>query len=423
LAASTTGVARAVAVGGQLMLVPFMLDGLGAERYGAWAALSAALALAPGLDLGAGFALLAHVSRGVGRNDTLAQRRAIAAALQLLWGLIPFFGLSLLSVVWYRQGGDATPLSEPWSAGALGAALTIVALPISISPRVCIALRHGAAAGLFALLGSLATLGGSILSLRAGWGLRGLAVATVGGMVLANVGCAVHLFGWRHPELRPTLRADLAVERRALGRDMAFFSVLYASNWAGSTGDALLVQMDLGNQAAAQFAVVQQWMLLPAQAATLFVQPLSAAFAEAWGRNDITWCRSTLQRVAPVAALSAVLAGLGVAGLSRALIPSWSHGALRADTPLLLGLVVSGTFVTAGAVASAFLNAVGMLKAQVWMACALIPTSLAAKWLAMEHTGITGIGWAYALCYFACVGVPYARSIPGILAARERELA
>ncbi|MFM2420274.1 MAG: hypothetical protein RL385_4997, partial [Pseudomonadota bacterium] len=83
LSASTTGLARAVALSGQLMLVPLLLDGIGAERYGAWAALSAALALAPGLDLGAGFALLARVSRGVGRSDTLAQRRAIAAALQL----------------------------------------------------------------------------------------------------------------------------------------------------------------------------------------------------------------------------------------------------------------------------------------------------------------------------------------------------
>jgi O-antigen/teichoic acid export membrane protein len=405
------------------MLVPLLLDGIGAERYGAWAALSAALALAPGLDLGAGFALLARVSRGVGRSDTLAQRRAIAAALQLLRGLVPLFSLSLLSVVWYRQAGDAPPLSESWSAGALGAALTIVALPFSISPRVCIALRHGAAAGLFALLGSLATLGGCVLSLRAGWGLRGLALATVGGTVLANIGCTVHLFGSRHPELRPTLTNDLAAERRALRHDMAFYTVLYSSSWAGSTGDALLVQIHLGNQAAAQFAVVQQWMLLPAQAATLFVQPLSAAFAEAWGRNDIAWCRSTLRRVAPVAAFAAALVGMGVAWLSRAFIPSWSHGELQADTPLLLGLIVSGTFATAGAVASAFLNAVGLLKAQVWMACALMPTSLAAKWLAMEYTGMAGIGWAYALSYFACVGVPYALSIPGILAAREREVA
>jgi len=206
-------VARALAIFVSVISVPLTIRYLGAERYGAWVTIVSVLTFLSITDLGLAASLTNALTRAQAQNAREAGRRFVSSALAML---------SLIAVTILIVGNALapriaallfpnlqSPVARAESVPAVMVALSIFALnlPLLVSARTLAAHQESALANLWNMIGSLGNLAALLAVIWFRGGLPWLVFGCFGMGLVTNLACALWLFGFNKPWLRPSVKS------------------------------------------------------------------------------------------------------------------------------------------------------------------------------------------------------------------------
>jgi len=212
--------ARVWLIACNLALAPLVLSHLGQDRFGLWALFWSLLHYVLLLDLGVGTALVKHFAEHHARDDVAG----LGALLRVV--LVAYAGLSaaVLAVLWPVVGWLPSVLAIPDTLVAeavvvFRGGLVVLALVnlVTVLDALLKALGRLDLAHLALVVASVPNVAGSVLALRAGWGLPGL-VVVVAGVYLLQLGLLTVLVRRLLPAVRLGGGAPRWDRLAALGR-------------------------------------------------------------------------------------------------------------------------------------------------------------------------------------------------------------
>jgi len=336
---------RVVSMAVRLLVVPLSIGLLGPERYGLWASVWSFISWLALSEAGVGVGLVNALARARGAEDPERARSHVATAFTALLGVGAV--LTTAAVLFAMHGpvgsllgvsgrSDLTSDARAMLAAAgLVMGLTLVA---NVVPQALSALQEQYVGSYGAACASVGVLL-ALLAMRAvGVGPAGFALALGLPPVLANGVLGVDLLWRRHRELRFSLAmASRSSFKEIMGRGgLAFFIQL--GELAMVQVANVLIANRLGPKEVTPYAVTFSLLYAGMYFVNFLVQPLWAAYAEAWARGDAVWVRQrsreTLRRV-----LLLTAAGLSVAAvLGRVIIRVWAGEAAVPGWALLLAM-------------------------------------------------------------------------------------
>lgn len=413
--------ARVVAVGTSIVTVPITLSYLGTERFGIWMAISSVLAIISFADLGIGNGLMNAVADANGRNDIQAMKRAISSGLAILVAiaavLIGCFGVAYRYVDWARLFNAHSQIARMEAGPALFVFALCFALniPISLVMRVQMGLQEGFRSYLWQLGGSIAGLVGVLAVVHFRAGLPWLLLALAGSPVAVATINGIVFFFVNRRDLLPTLRFVSLASIRQLGNLGFLFLVLQLVCAVALSSDNFIVARLLSPEAATEYAVPQRMFLVVSSMLAMFLAPLWPAYAEAIGRGDHEWVRSTLFRSLKLALIAAGLALAVLVCGGQQIIHLWVGSRVHAPFVMLLGFAVWTVFEVSGNAIAMFLNGASIVKFQVTITTIFGAVCVAAKIMAARHFGSIAMPWTTAAIYCVCVTAPTLIMLPRLL--------
>lgn len=405
-------IGRGVGVVVSFISIPLTVRYLGAERYGAWVTISAAMAWIALADLGLGSSLTNAVSEGYanGRRD-LAQASVAAAfwSLAAIAALLAVGFFSLWAMVpWDRVFNVQTAQARIEVAPAVAIAFAIFALnfPFSIISKIYGGYQEVAVANAWFAAGNVLSLAALVAVTQLKGGLVALVIAVSGALLLTNVTSAVWVFAWSKPWLFPNPKqVNWRTVRRLASVGGMFFVIQIAWLVLFQT-DNLIIAHYLGAAAVTPYSVT--WRLF---ACTTLFQMLAnpsywPAYAEAFSRGDLAWVRRSFRTNFSLTVSSTLILALPLVVYGRWIIQRWAGDAAVPSSALLLFMGIWNVIYAATSSQSCVLAGSSRLRGQMIYSMAAAAVNIIASILLVQRIGITGAIMGTIIAYATCLLVP-----------------
>lgn len=414
ISAITGAGARVVTMLCSLVAVPICLNYLGKEMFGIWATITSLVAALAFADFGIGNGVLNRIATAQGKQDEVGVRRAFASALFLLTAFSGVFLLgflvcyAFLPLEWF-----SSDFASHQERGAIVFALLIFGvlfafnLPVSIIQRVQYALQMGYLNGLAQGFGGVVSLTLVYLVTMSGLGLGGMVGATMLAPILSTLFGAVWMFR-RYPNLRiNTQDIDVSEARSIFSSGVQFLTMGVAFSLCYST-DNLIIAYFVNSDSVTDYAVHQKYFTPVTLLAALILTPLWPAYAEALAAGDKQWVKKVFVRTIRYFIFFAISASFLLVIAAPFVLKLWVGEQVVANFWLLVGLGVWAICDLIGRTVSMFLNGVGLIKEQFWIAIVFVPICLGLKAMFAHWWGVSAIPFATVLAYLIVHLVPYA---------------
>ena len=396
-----------------LVTIPMARTALPPDLFGVWMMLSGLVAFFAFADLGVGNGVLNRMTAAHAAGDRAEQRRVMRAGYACT-GVVG----ALMLAVWLCWAtlapvptvvvGDIALEHRPEVLWALHVFVLLLAvnIPASLIQKKQLGLQCGYWVG-YAQFGAAAgTLIGVPAALALGGGLPALVLGSLGMQVSVNL---ISAWLWRRRTARSN--ASLLPEHRqqwrtpewrvivSLLRTGSLFLVLQLAAAFAFQSDAIVIVHRLSQAAYGDFAVVQRVFLAASSILLAGLAGLWPAIGEALASGDAAWVRRTLLR-----SYAFVFAVMGTTCLALAF--SMPHIVLlwvgmRTPPPAaLLAVLAAWTVMEAmGNVSGVFLNAAGLLRAQILLAVLMSTAAFLGKWYLVDKVGAWGAVLATLIAY------------------------
>ena len=415
--AATSYLGRLASAAAVFVTIPMARAALPADLFGVWMMLSGLIAFFAFADLGVGNGVLNRMTSAHARGDRLEQRRVMRAgyACTLSVGaltLLVWMGWTMLARVPTIVVGDVDLSHQRDVLLALDVFVVLLAIniPASLGQKMQLGTQCGHWVGYTQFAAAIGTLVAVPAVLAVHGGLPALLLASLGVQVTANLTSAAL---WH----RRFARADATRCARALGRlpqwpDVAsllrtgsLFLVLQLAGAFAFQSDAIVIVHQMSQAAYGDFAVVQRVFMAASSLLLAGLAGLWPAIGEALASSDSAWVRRTLLR-----SYLFVFALIGTCCLTLALLmtpilQAWVHARTPPATMLLVVLAIWTVMDAMANVSGAFLNAAGVLRAQIVFAALMALTAFAGKWVLVAELGAWGAVLATIVAY-AVISVP-----------------
>jgi O-antigen/teichoic acid export membrane protein len=390
-------IARVLAISVSVISVPLTIGYLGGERYGAWVTIVSVITFLSITDFG----LAASLTNAVGKaqaEDAHAQgQRLVSSAL---------FMLSLIALVILIAGIALAPriaallfpnLQSPVARAeivpAVMIALSIFALnlPLLVSSRVLAAHQESALANVWNMAGSLGNFAALLVVIWFHAGLPWLVFGCFGLGLAANAACAVWLFGFRKPWLRPNLASVDPAFARILFSDGWKFFVIGAGWMVNWQTDNMVIAHFLGAAQVTPYAVTFSLFAIATGLQTLAYPNLWPAYTEAYAQRDYEWIRKTLRSNFKFSFLTtaAIVGFLTIFGSE--IIRLWAGTAAVPPFSVIVWMALWRLMLSTLLVGSCLLNATGHLKGMTVYGTATAVLNLTLSILLAKIYGIAGV--------------------------------
>lgn len=422
-------VAQVLGYAVRLAVIPLSLKLLGTERYGLWLAVGSLIAWGSIADLGVSPGLVNVVAGASGHADREAMRRHVSTAFAAYAVLAAILALALLAVSQWPGLPGLLGARNPDLAKETRLLVAVCGLGFATSmlmrviPTACTALQEGYFGSWAYLAGSLASL---VLLIPLVWGGGSLLSYTLVMCVpplAAQVLLGVYLFGWRHPDLRPTFRSCDRGSLRALWdfggpltlHQTANLAVLYSAN--------ILIANRLGPAAVSQYSVPYAMFWTLTATAWLIVSPYLPAYAEASARGDWHWIRR--RGLAALAVTTALLGGGGalLVLIGPAAIRLWAGGEIRPATGLLAALACFCLLKAVSNANGVLLTGLGLVKFLAGLYLAVAALYGAGAWFLLPRLGIVAVPLAGAVAHLLDAGISLPYALRHIRSLDQRQIA
>lgn len=364
----TAIVHRGIATAVGLATVPLTIGYLGGERYGVWITISTFLAFLSFTDFGIANSLGNALGKAYGEDDRALAARYVSSAF-FVFCLIcaAILGVAVFSAPYLAQlffPKLESALAQAEVAPALLAALVIFAcnIPLLITNKVLAAHHEIALSNLWGIGGTILNLFAILAVIRWRGGLLWLVLGSSGLGLLTNVACAIWLFGFHRPQLRPhPAGLDFAVVRDLLSVGWKFL-VIGAVWMVNSETDNLVIAHYLGAAQVTPYAVTFATFATATLLQTLAYPSLWPAYTEAFARKDFAWMRRTFWSHMKISFVSAFLVVGFLIAFGRPIIRLWAGETAVPPFAAIVWMGIWNLMLATLYVASCLLNATGHLK-------------------------------------------------------------
>jgi len=412
---------RVVAVIVSFISVPLTVRYLGAERYGAWVTISAAMAWIAIADLGLSNSLTNAVSEGYANDRQDLAQDSVAAAFWSLVGIAVVLAAAFFSfwtrVPWGRVFNveTAQARAEVGPAVALAFAIFVLNFPFSIISKIYGAYQEVAIANGWAAAGNVLGLAALIAVTRLKGGLIALVIAVSGTVLLINVISAVWVFGWSKPWLLPSLKRVTWPAVRKLSSLGSKFFVIQAAALVLFQTDNLIIAHYLGAAAVTPYSVTWRLFTYTTMFQILANPSFWPAYAEALSRGDRTWVRRSFRLNFRITVVSTATLALPLVLFGRWFIDKWAGKAAVPSSALLVWMGIWSVIYAAMSTQSCLLASSGRLKAQMIYSILAAAVNLLLSIIFVQSIGLTGVIMATVGAFLICVVVPQTLEVKRIL--------
>lgn len=384
-----------------LLVMPAMLNSLGDEAFGVWAASVAITGVMAFMDLGIGSGLLSRIPDAAARGDNASVRRDIASAYALL-GSIAGVGLSAVLLVSVTGFFEYFVAPNMWPIAAAVLSVFFLGMPSVIIYRILQSLLwiplqstlqiSGAIGSIFACLAAIYLNAPSWLIVLAYGG------APVLVMILASL-----CFFFREKQFKPGLQDfSFGDAKRLVGLGSHFF-ILSILTAIGTNADIIIISHLAGPAEVASFVPPMRLGSVMALLITQLFMPLWSFNAHAVARGDVAWVRRTTLFMSLGGVLLVIIVGLTITAFSDFIMMLWMHRTFAKQDAVLLAMTAASAVIAFTSPYNMVLNSQGRAKEQILPWLAFVVVSVALKmwlvtgdrtWLAPAITSI---------CYLALV--------------------
>lgn len=383
------------------ILVPVSLDFTNTEDYGIWLTISSLITMASFFDLGIGNGLRNKLTEALAKGELITSRRLIGTAY-LFTGIISLLltGIWLLlnSVIdWVGiLGLDSNRSSEFQSLFHIIIITFCIQFTAQLINTIYYAIQKPAMVGLSFLLGSaLSLLVILALSVAGIKGLFWMGLAFVGGTILSLLLLTAKLFLMDRPDLKPVftdIRRQEVRDLFALGGK--FFLLQVVSIFQFQIANVLISRY-LNSVDVVEYNVAYKLFSVVTMAFSILITPIWSAASEAIAKKDYEWIRSTAAALQKNWLLS--MLGLVVLVLISPNLFYWWLGTsveVRWVTSISIAIYVG--LYTYSMIYVYFLNGMGLLNVQFYIAIALLILFFPAAYFFIEilNLGIAGVSLA-----------------------------
>jgi O-antigen/teichoic acid export membrane protein len=421
-----------------LIAVRLAINYLGAERYGAWMAISSLLVWITIADFGLGNGLTNALSKAYANENEEMACRAVTTAFWLL--VIISFGLwlALGSVALLVDWGWVLNVKSPSAQSEINLAvfvalfITLLGFPFSVVERVYRSFQEGAIANYWSSAGSVLSIIALVIATRANGDLVWLVLAFSGMGVLVQIASAIYLFGFHRRWLMPNIAAFDRENWRALANASLQLFVLQIAALIVLQTDNIVIARVLGAEAVTPYSVTWRLFSYATLALTFTLPALWPAYAEAIARGDIAWIRHAFYRSTALNLIitSVITIVLIVAG--QMLVRLWT-GREEAVAPwwVFIWMGLWGVINVVTNSTATLMSGVGRLKGQMVYGTTTAIVNLILSILLAQRYGITGVIAATVIAYLVCNIIPsiiesyfilYPRTAPTMTPTNPTEL-
>jgi O-antigen/teichoic acid export membrane protein len=390
-------VSRVLAILVSVISVPLTIGYLGSERYGAWVTIVSVVTFLSITDFGLASSLTNALGKAQAEDAHHVGQRLVSSTLLML-SLIALPMLVVASLVapqisayLFAHLQSAEDQAEIASAVTIALSIFALNLPLLVNARVLAAYQESALANLWTTIGNLGNL---IVLLVVIWfrgGLPWLVLGSFGFGLLVNVVCAVWLFGFYKPWLRPKLAGVDRVLMQSLFSDGWKFSVIGASWMINWQMDNMVIAHFLGATEVTPYAVTFSLFAIATGLQTLAYPSLWPAYTEAFAQRDYDWIRRTLRSNFKFSFFTTIaIVGLLTIFGSR-IILLWAGPAAVPPFSVIIWMALWRLIYSTLLVGSCLLNAIGRLKGMTIYGTVTAILNLTLSILLAQTYGITGV--------------------------------
>ncbi len=408
----SSGIAKLLAAAISFALIPLSLNYLGAERFGLWMTISAAVAMLGIADLGVGSGLMNAVATDHGKSNIQKIRRNIAMGILLLGAIALLILASFLIVApfvpWAQLVNVGSELAVKETVPTIAVVVIFFALsiPAGIVFKVQMGLQMGFSSNLWLVTGSIVGLAAVLGVIHYGGGLPYLAAATVGPPVIIGILASVYFWRTQKPLYRPQFVGLTVREIRSLAGTSGLFFILQLSGLIAFQSDNLIIAHYLGPESVALYAVAFKLFTLPSIILSLFLNALWPAYAEAKSRGDKEWVYKSFLKSLYYS--TAIVLPLSLAMLfgGKWIIEQWVGPTIKPTWDLLIGLFLWSVLTIFGGNFAALLNGMGVIRFQVITGVSMaVVNILLSVWL-VQKIGVSGVIWGSVLSLVLIMYLP-----------------
>lgn len=402
---------RLAGAGGSLALVPLASRSLSGEEFGIWVILSSISAVLIFSDLGIANAMVTDMASAAAERDESAFRSLVttgAGLLTVIGAVVVALGLVLSNVLdLNRLFGVSGPTSGPPTATATAVYLAVLgaSLPLTVGPRILIAIQRSDAAARVAILATMlqVCLGGLVAA--SGGGLVAFAAVAAASGVMS--GAAAWLVACRlYPAARPKAASIRGTAARHLLRRGSAYLTISVAGALGFETDTLVIAHALGPTRTAAYVVPARLFLLVAAVVTVYFIPLWPTVAHARSCGDAVWLRVRFQRALVTALAGSTAASFALALLARPAVGVLSPAVERPDFALIATLAALAVVHAASAPVAAFLSGLDLVRIQAVSAATMAVVNLISSIVLVRSLGVVGPPLATVVCQVTITLIP-----------------
>ena len=416
--------ARIVAMIVSLLMVPLALHYLGKEQYGLWVAISSLVAMMGFMDAGAGNAVLNMVAHESGAYKGNL-KKIISTAFFSLSALAIVGGAIFAAIFPFVPWGQLLGLGNSATVDHLDAVVLITGLfffasmPSTLVGKIQRGLQEGNLDNLSNTVGSLLSLLFVYLVIKNDHGLIWFVIALLAGPMIAYLGSNIYYLFIFRKELRPRIvDVEKKVAKSLFAAGGLFFVLQIASMIQGQADNIIIANM-LGPSAVAAYAICIKLFLIPPMLFGLILTPLWPAYREAFASGDMKWAKRIFLKTIRWSLLLSIPSALILIALGRLIIELWVGVDVLPSTALLFGAGVWLIFNAVGGCSAVFLNALEIVKPQIWIAIAASTVNIVMTVTLIPIMGVEGAIYGTLIAYFFCAIIPYFFMIKVILSKPE----
>lgn len=355
----------------QALLYPLFLRAAGAETLGAYSMLQQALGYFALSDLGFGSALGRWLAQAASEGPTSPRfLRLVRAGRTLQLGSGLFYAvlcLSLLPFLGLQRLHLPSSAHEDAKHALIAMALwSLVRAPATLAFPALQALQRLAEVNLINLLGSVARLGVSIALTLHGWGILGLALATIAGE-LTSLLCASILLA----SIARAPGPSFELPERSLVRELSSFGLRALGMSVGVklifATDSVIVGALHGAAAAGAYYATQIPALFCITALWTLQDNTVPALNELISRRESAGLRRVFLQLMELTLILAGPFAIGVALFNRQLISLWMGAAQYSGDLLTYSLAAFAFFAVVQHLQTLVLYALGDLRVLTWL--------------------------------------------------------
>lgn len=399
--------------------IPFVLNSLGEQHFGAWATIVSIVTLSTFLDFGLGNGAMNLIAGAKGRSAQVEITKIVHTTYKSILKITLLLCISLFIVPfvsWDKILGLSQVDSSICTISMAVALLSVLlSMPLSIANKIQLGLGHGNKTYKWISFSQLVTTLVVVILAKQGATLPILVAASTLLPISGLLFNTIELLKTVGPSTAPIENnPDLA---RSIQKEGILFFVLQLSAFLAFNLDLILISSLVGAKEAGEYSIVQKiFSIIPMMLGLIWV-PLWPIYREALAKSEYDWVFKIFRKSMILAVFFACSFGLLFALSLEWLTKMWLGQTLIFSAILVCGFVIWHPLESIGTGVSMLLNAASIINYQLIIGLSFAILCFGSKVIVLKYFGINGLPWATLIPYIVINIIPTAIFFPKL---RER---